>query len=251
MQPPAAGPRRGSGGPCAILHKILAALPDAPGAAPVHLLQRTQHPETPMQPKIAIVFYSTYGTNHAMAEAAAEAARAAGAEVRLRRVAETAPPEVVAGQEAWAAQAEKTAHIPQATPDDIAWADGWFFISPTRFGSVASQMRAFLDTLGPLWQEGRLADRAVTAATSAMQPHGGQEATLLGLYPTFMHWGAVIVAPGYTDGSIFESGGNPYGYSHTAGPLDDKARAALSHQARRLVQMSRAIASDRAHAAAA
>ncbi len=204
-----------------------------------------------MQPKIAIVFYSTYGTNHAMAETAAEAARAAGADVRLLRIPETAPAEVVAGQEAWAAQAQKMAHLPEATPDDIAWADGWFFVAPTRFGSVASQMRAFIDTLGPLWQAGQLADRAVTAATSAMQPHGGQEATLLGLYPTFMHWGAIVVAPGYTDGSIFESGGNPYGYSHTAGPLDDKARAALSHQARRLVRMAGALAADRAKAEAA
>ena len=204
-----------------------------------------------MQPKIAIVFYSTYGTNHAMAETAAEAARAAGADVRLLRIPETAPAEVVAAQDAWAAQAQKMADLPEATPADIAWADGWFFIAPTRFGTVASQLRAFIDTLGPLWQEGKLADRAVTAATSAMQPHGGQEATLLGLYPTFMHWGAVVVAPGYTDGSIFEAGGNPYGYSHTAGPLDDKARAALSHQARRLVRMAGAIAADRDQAAAA
>ncbi|MGY6409724.1 MAG: NAD(P)H:quinone oxidoreductase [Alkalilacustris sp.] len=198
-----------------------------------------------MQPRIAIVFYSTYGTNHAMAETAAEAARAAGADVRLLRVPETAPADIVAAQEAWAAQAGKMAHLPEATPEDIAWADGWFFIAPTRFGSVASQLRAFIDTLGPLWQEGKLADRAVTAATSAMQPHGGQEATLLGLYPTFMHWGAVVVTPGYTDGSIFEAGGNPYGYSHTAGPLDDKARAALSHQARRLVRFAGALAADR------
>ncbi len=50
--------------------------------------------------KLAIVYYSTYGTNHQMAGVAAEAARAAGAEVRLRRVRETAPQAVVDSQPA-------------------------------------------------------------------------------------------------------------------------------------------------------
>ena len=57
-----------------------------------------------------------------------------------------------------------------------------------------------------------------------------------------MHWGAVIVAPGYTDPSIFEAGGNPYGYSTNAGGFDDKGRAAVAHQARRLVEMARKLA---------
>ena len=58
--------------------------------------------------KLAVVYYSTYGTNHKLAETAAEAAREAGAEVRLRKVRETAPREVVEAQEAWAAQAKST-----------------------------------------------------------------------------------------------------------------------------------------------
>jgi NAD(P)H dehydrogenase (quinone) len=189
-----------------------------------------------MTVRLAIVFYSTYGTNHAMAQVAAEAARAAGAEVRLLRVAETAPAEVVAGQDAWKAQADKMADIPVASPADMEWANAYLFSAPTRFGTVPSQMRAFIDTLGGQWFEGKLADKAVSAMTSAQNPHGGQETTLIGLYTTFMHWGAILVAPGYTDKSVFAAGGNPYGYSHTAGALDDKAREAIGHQARRLVQ---------------
>ncbi len=194
-----------------------------------------------MSVKLAIIFYSTYGTNHAMAETAAEAARAAGAEVRLLRVAETAPDEVVQAQDAWKAQAEKMADIPVVTHADMEWADAYFFASPTRYGTVASQMRAFIDTLGGLWFEGKLANKAVTAMTSAQNTHGGQETTLLGLYTTLMHWGAILVPPGYTDPSIFEAGGNPYGYSHTAGALDDKAKAAIAHQSRRLVSVTKAL----------
>ncbi|PTW45213.1 NAD(P)H:quinone oxidoreductase type IV [Rhodovulum kholense] len=190
------------------------------------------------QPKVAVIFYSTYGTNHQIAEAAAEAAAAAGAEVRLRRVAETAPEEVVKGQEAWAAQAEKMAHIPEATPEDLAWADAFFFSAPTRFGVAASQLRAFIDTLGPVWQQGKLANKAVTATSSAMNLHGGQEGTLLTLYPTFMHWGSILVPPGFTDESVTAAGGNPYGYSAKAGEFDDAGKAAVTHQARRLVEVA-------------
>jgi len=204
-----------------------------------------------MTVRLAVIFYSTYGTNHAMAEHAAEAARAAGAEVRLLRVAETAPAEVVAGQEAWKAQADRTADIPVVSHADMEWADAYFFAAPTRYGAVPSQMRAFIDTLGGLWFEGKLADKAVTAVTSAQNTHGGQETTLLGLYTTFMHWGAILVPPGYTDAAVFAAGGNPYGYSHTAGALDDTARAAIAHQARRLVDVAGRLVNRSAAAEAA
>lgn len=190
------------------------------------------------QPKIAIIFYTTYGTNHAVALAAAEAAEAAGAEVRLRRIPETAPKEVVEGQDAWKAQIEKMSDIPEATADDMEWADGYFFSAPTRFGVVASQMRAFIDTLGGLWGSGKLANKTFTATTSAQNPHGGQEATLLSLYTTAMHWGTIIVAPGYTDETIFAAGGNPYGFSTKPDGFDDAGKAAVAHQANRLVEMT-------------
>ncbi|MFZ1726394.1 MAG: NAD(P)H:quinone oxidoreductase [Albidovulum sp.] len=190
------------------------------------------------KPKIAIIFYSAYGTNHQVAEAAVKAAEAAGAEVRLRRVAETAPKEVVAGQDAWKAQAAKTADIPEISHDDMEWADGYFISAPTRYGAVASQLRAFIDTLGGLWMKGALANKTFTATTSAQNTHGGQEATILSLYTTAMHWGAIIVAPGYTDQSVSDAGGNPYGFSTNAGAFDDKGRTAVAHQAQRLVEMT-------------
>lgn len=192
-------------------------------------------------PRIAVIFYSSYGTNLEIAEHAAQAAREAGAEVRLLRVAETAPEEVVNSVEGWKATAEKMKDIPVATPDDMEWADGYFFCVPTRYGVAASQVRAFIDTLGPKWQAGALANKVATATTSAQTLHGGQEATILSLYTTFMHWGCILVPPGYTDPCIFEAGGNPYGYSAVAGQFDDKGKAAVAHQARRLVEYARKV----------
>ena len=167
--------------------------------------------------KLAIVFYSTYSTNLQMAQIAADAARAAGAEVRLLRVAETAPEAVVAGQEAWKKTLDSMADIAVATPADMEWANAYLFSTPTRFGQASSQMRAFIDTLGGVWFQGKLANKAVSAMTSAQNAHGGQEATILGLYTTFLHWGAIIAAPGFTDQAVSAAGGNPYGYSHTQG----------------------------------
>lgn len=196
-----------------------------------------------MSVKLAVVYYSTYGTNFEMASIAAEAAKAAGAEVRLLKVAETAPAEVVAGQEAWKAQAEKTADIPTAGPADMEWANAYLFSAPTRFGIMASQMRAFIDTLGGVWSKGGLADKPISAMSSAQNAHGGQEATILSFYATAQHWGSIVVAPGYTDPVIFKVGGNPYGYSHTQGAeFTDKVKAAIGHQVRRLVGVAAKLA---------
>ena len=194
--------------------------------------------------RLAVIYYSTYGTNHQMAEVAVEAAREAGAEVRLLKVPETAPEGVVAGQDAWRAQAERTAHVPTVSNDDMEWANAYLFSAPTRFGVSASQLRAFIDSLGPLWAAGKLANKAVSAMTSAQNAHGGQETTLIGLYTTMIHWGAIIVAPGYTDPAVFAAGGNPYGATVTATgqPIGDEDRAAIRHQTRRLVELAAKLA---------
>jgi len=200
-------------------------------------------PGTMSTVKLAIVYYSTYGTNHQMAEVAAEAAREAGAEVRLLKVRETAPEGVVAGQDAWRAQAERTAEVPVATPEDLVWANAFLFSAPTRYGVSASQLRAFIDTLGPVWSQGLLANKAASAMTSAANPHGGQETTLIGLYTTLMHWGAILVPPGYTDPVIYASGGNPYGTTAVAGQVTDEVKASVRHQTTRLVHFAEKIAS--------
>ena len=194
--------------------------------------------------RLTIVYYSTYGTNHQMAEIAAGAARAAGAEVRLRRAPETVPEGVVNGQDAWRAQAERSAHIPAATIGDLEWANAYLVSAPTRYGAAAGQMRAFLDQTGPLWGTGKLANKAASAMASAQNPHGGQETTVQSLNNMFAHWGCILVPPGYTDPVTFQAGGNPYGVTVTANgqPIPDAVQDAIRHQARRLVEFAAKLA---------
>ena len=196
---------------------------------------------------VAVVYYSSTGTTHAMAERLSQAAEKAGAEVRLRQVAELAPDEVVASVDAWARHREQTKDVPVATPDDVVWADVVLLGSPTRFGNVASQLKQFIDTLGPQWGQGLLANKVYAGFTSSQTDHGGQESTLLALYNTIHHFGGLIVSPGYTDPVKFEDG-NPYGVGHVTGPNNDEELAspeldALDHLAERAVEVARKLKS--------
>ena len=194
--------------------------------------------------KLAIIYYSTYGTNYKMASIAEEEAEKAGAEVRLLKVKETAPQEIVQGQEGWRKTQETMVQVPEAGYEDMEWANAYLFSAPTRFGVTASQMRAFIDTLGPLWQKGTMANKPVSAMSSAINPHGGQETTLISLYTTMMHWGCIIVAPGYADPIQFQAGGNPYGVTVTANgqPIPNEVQQAIRFQTRRLVQFAEKLA---------
>lgn len=194
--------------------------------------------------KVAIIYYSSTGTNYKLAKTAEEAAKETGAEVKLVKVPELAPEEAINGNPAWKAHLEETKDVPTASLDDLVWADAYIFSVPTRYGTVPSQMKQFLDTTGGLWSEGKLANKVVSAMTSASNPHGGQEQTILSLYTTMFHWGAIVAAPGYTDDSIFASGGNPYGTSVTAdqeGKWKEDVTAAVKHQAKRTILVAGAV----------
>ncbi|WP_417897547.1 NAD(P)H:quinone oxidoreductase [Bacillus haimaensis] len=194
--------------------------------------------------KLAIIYYSSTGTNYKLAKTAEEAAKETGAEVKLVKVPELAPEEAINGNPAWKAHLEETKDVPTASLDDLVWADAYIFSVPTRYGTVPSQMKQFLDTTGGLWSEGKLTNKVVSAMTSASNPHGGQEQTILSLYTTMFHWGAIVAAPGYTDDSIFAAGGNPYGTSVTAdqeGKWKEDVTAAVKHQAKRTIQIAGAV----------
>ena len=77
--------------------------------------------------------------------------------------------------------------------DDLEWADAYLLGTPARFGNVSAQLKQFLDQTGGLWFQGKLADKVVSGFTSAQNPHGGQESTIISMYNVFMHWGSIIV----------------------------------------------------------
>ncbi len=209
-----------------------------------------------MPVRILVTYYSSTGSVHRLAEAVRDGAESAGAEVRLRRVAELAPPEAVASNPAWAQHQSETAdRIPVVKLEDLDWADGYAFGTPTRYGAPAAQLKQFLDSAGSLWQEGKLADKPVTAFVSSAEQHGGQEATILSLNNVFYHWGAIIIPLGYTDDIVFAAGGNPYGTSWPAGfpstMPDETVLECARYQGRRLARFAEILSGARDEPAAA
>lgn len=186
-----------------------------------------------MSARIAIVYYSATGVVHALASGVAEGATEAGAEVRLRRVPETVPVEVIATNPNWQAHAEGDAQgIAIATVEDMEWANGYALGTPTRFGNVSSQLKSFIDSLGGFWYTGGLSNKAATTFASASNTHGGNESTTISMWNVLAHWGCVIVPPGYTDPALFAAGGNPYGTAWTSGQDSTKPDAAALQAAR-------------------
>lgn len=196
-----------------------------------------------MSIKVAVIYYSATGNVYKLAQAVEEGAREAGAEVRLRKVHELAPEEAIKSNQGWYSHHLETQDVPEASMEDLEWADAYIFGTPTRYGNVSAQLKQFLDMTGPLWAQGRLADKAAAGFTSATNQHGGQESTLLTLYNVMYHWGAIVVPPGYTDQVVFQAGGNPYGASSTGreeGP-DEQELAAASYLGRRVAEKTVAL----------
>lgn len=193
--------------------------------------------------KVSVIYYSATGNVDAMARHLAEAAESNGAVVRLRQVPELAPDEAIEANEDWLAHREATAEEPDATVDDVTWADVVLLGTPTRFGNIASQLKQYLDSMGREWQRGELADKVYAGFTSTQTAHGGQETTLLALYNTVIHFGGVLVAPGYTDPVKFEEG-NPYGVSNVEsedGKISGEVRGALEHLVDRTMRVAGAL----------
>lgn len=194
--------------------------------------------------KVAVIYYSATSITYQMAQEACRAAEQAGAEVRLRKVRELAPEEAIRSNSGWHAHRLQTQDVPEAQLDDLTWADVIIMGTPTRYGVMAAQLKQFIDSTGPLWAQGALADKVYAGFCSVATAHGGHEATLLSMFHVFYHWGGIVVTPGYTDPSQFV-GGNPYGASHTSNngetAPDDVALTATALTARRAVLMGTAL----------
>lgn len=168
--------------------------------------------------KILVLVYSRSGNCLTLAEAARDgAASVSGTTVTLKRVPELQPEDTLASHP-WtgAIFRERIRAIPCATLDDLVEADGFIIGSGTRFGSMASEMKHFLEEAGALWMQNTLLGRPAGVLSVASTPHGGQEQSALGLIVTLMHFGMLIVPPGYGD-PLLHQAGSPYGAVAVAG----------------------------------
>jgi NAD(P)H dehydrogenase (quinone) len=166
--------------------------------------------------KILVLYYSAYGHIEKMAEAVAEGARSAGAEVDVKRVPETAPEAVTR-----AAHFKLDQAAPIARVEELAEYDAVVIGTGTRFGRLSSQMAAFLDQAGGLWASGKLNGKVGAAFVSTATQHGGQETTLFSILTNLLHFGMIVVGLPYSFQGQMRldevTGGSPYGATTIAG----------------------------------
>lgn len=170
--------------------------------------------------RVTIVVDSRYGTTLALAKAIAEGARTEGATVRLRRVAIDEPEfSVDAGREDFIAAQAEYRELPRACADDLEWARGIVWGSPTRYGLMSTPLRAFIDEVAPLWRQGALIGKIGAAFTSTGGMHSGNEMTLLSLLLPFMQHGMVLAGVPHSVPELVRTtkGGSPYGASVVTG----------------------------------
>ena len=202
--------------------------------------------------KIVIVFYSRNGSTAALAEGIAEGARGEGAEVTLRRVDELVSEDIINSVPGWK-ESRETLKAKYQTPtlDEIEGADAIIWGSPTRFGNVSSELKAFVDSLGGLWFQGKLDGKVGSAFTSTSSLHGGNESTNITMYNFMAHLGQIIVPVGYGDPVTFKAG-TPYGASTVSGqtnapPTPDDLDVAR-YQGKRVAKITSALKAAKASA---
>jgi NAD(P)H dehydrogenase (quinone) len=192
-----------------------------------------------------VVFYSRDGSTEALANEVGAGALQEGAEVRYRRARDFVAEEVIRKVPHWGPNRDRM-HAQYAAPttEDAEWADGIAFGTPTRFGNVSSELKAYIDSLGGIWTRGGLFNKAAATFVSTGSTHGGNETTSLTLYAPLAHLGFVIVPNGYGDPINFAAG-TPYGSSHVAGqtnePLTDTEKTVARLQGVRLAKVARAL----------
>jgi NAD(P)H dehydrogenase (quinone) len=185
--------------------------------------------------KILVLFYSAYGHIYKMAQAVAEgASQVEGSEVVIKKVPETLPESILS--KIGALDAQKTfEHIPVCTVDELSEYDAIIFGTPTRFGNMTSQMRAFLDGTGALWAKGSLIGKVGSVFTSSATQHGGQESTILSFHTTLLHHGMIIAGLPYSfsgqTGIEEVKGGSPYGASTIAGENGERTPSEVELEA--------------------
>ncbi len=186
---------------------------------------------------IPVIFYSTYGHMYQMAKAAAEGVeQVKDARARLLRVAETLPPEIL--EKMGALEAQKAfAQVPTARVEELEDIGGLILGVSTRYGLMAVQLKAFLDSTGPLWLEGKLIDKPVSVLSSSATQHGGNELAILSTCASLMHHGMIPVGLPYSfqgQMTLDEiTGGSPYGASTIAGGQGQRLPSATELEAAR------------------
>jgi len=184
---------------------------------------------------ILVLYYSRHGATADMAQHIATGVESAGCSARLRTVAN-----VSNVTEAVESDIPETG-APYVSLDDMQQCIAIAVGSPTRFGNMAAELKYFFDSTSPLWLSGDMVNKPAAVFTSTSSLHGGQESTLLSMMLPLLHHGMQLIGIPYTETTLLktQTGGTPYGASHTSGidgdlPVSDDEKTLCQALGKRL-----------------
>ena len=162
---------------------------------------------------ILVLYYSRHGATSSMAQQVAAGIEEAGCNARLRTV-----PNISTVTEATESDIPESG-APYVSLDDLQDCIAMAVGSPTRFGNMAAELKYFFDSTSPLWLSGVMVNKPAAVFTSTSSLHGGQESTLLSMMLPLLHHGMQLIGIPYTETTLLktQTGGTPYGASHTSG----------------------------------
>lgn len=184
-----------------------------------------------MAPKIAIIYYSTWGHIRQLAVAAQKSIQAAGGSADLYQIPETLSKEAL--EKLYAAPKSDD---PIASAETLTKYDAFLFGIPTRYGNFPAQWKTFWDATGGLWAAGALAGKYAGLFVSTGGQGGGQEVTALNSISTLTHHGIIYVPLGYKSAfplltNLTEvHGGSPWGAGTIAGGDGSRQPSALEKE---------------------
>ena len=190
---------------------------------------------------ILVLYYSRHGATSNMAQQIATGIEEGGCSARLRTV-----PNISPTTEATETDIPESG-APYATLDDLQQCIAVAVGSPTRFGNMAAELKYFFDSTSPLWLSGEMVNKPAAVFTSTSSLHGGQESTLLSMMLPLLHHGMQLIGIPYTETTLLktQTGGTPYGASHTSGidgdlPLSDDEKILCQALGKRLALTAQA-----------
>ncbi|KAG0765214.1 hypothetical protein G6F60_004992 [Rhizopus arrhizus] len=167
------------------------------------------------QAKVHVVIYTVYHHVYKLGVEVQKGLESSGVDVKMFQVRETLPENVLTK-----IKAPPKPNLPIIKPEELNEADGILFGFPTRFGTMPSQMKTFLDATGAAFATQALHGKFAGTFFSTGSQHGGQETTALTTLTYFAHQGMTYVPlgpiPHLNDMSEIV-GGSPYGAGAIAG----------------------------------
>ena len=189
--------------------------------------------------RIAIIFHSVCANNYLVAKTFHESLKKKGQDVSLFRVAD---PDWIKQEDVPLAakeNLENMMNIPIATPEVMLESDLIIMGSPTYFGNVSAEMKAYMDSVAKYWIKAQLAGKKLAAFTSAGNPQGGGDLCLQAIHTFGMYMGMLCVSVPTTlipDENIHPFGIIHYSYSKYGEKLDNKTQIAIEKFSEQLIR---------------